>query len=191
MATVIVRSILLAVVLLFTATPVAAQIVTVTDAPRAFSIASPTGWTRQPPATGNSRLKFVSPPGTPYAERAVIVQELPSLRGQPQSYYDQFMAEPPDPSEMQQQLASQFSNVRAFAPGVANLSGHPAQVINVEYSAGQQWIRGVNTITGTTPGLVWTLTCGAGGKSPAEARKGFSHWQVELARFPTYLKILR
>ncbi|MBV5343717.1 hypothetical protein JZU68_09000, partial [bacterium] len=58
-----------------------AQSVTITESPRPFSATAPENWSRLPPATGNSRLKFVSPSGTPYAECAVIVKTLPALTG--------------------------------------------------------------------------------------------------------------
>lgn len=78
----------------------------------------------------------VSLSGTPYAECAVIVVEYPSLRGQPQSFFDGQMLEAQDVKEVAQQLSTTSSNVTVLNTGVSNISGHPAQVSNVLYSVG-------------------------------------------------------
>lgn len=175
------------------ATQAIAQAVKIQNSPRPFSVVSPATWVQQPTSTGNSRIKFAAPSGTPAAECAVIVKEFPGLRGEPQSTFDQQMAEQPNPSEMTSQLASRFNNVKVFSPGIASISGFPAQLVNVQYSVGtprgEQWIRGVTVTTATTPGLVWTITCGALGRSLDEAQKGYSYWQLEITRFPTNIKI--
>jgi len=178
---------------LFLVTSALAQTVQVTSSPRPFSAVAPTSWTQQETTTGNSRIKFAAPAGTPSAECAVIVKEFPSLRGEPQSTFDQKMAEPLDPTEMASQLSSRYNNVKVFATGVASVSGYPAKLFNVQYSvgtpSGELWARGVLVTTATTPGLVWTISCGALGLSPAEAQKGYSYWQSEIMRFPTNIKI--
>jgi hypothetical protein len=178
---------------LFVATQAIAQAVKVENPPRPFTVVSPTSWVRQPTTTGNSRIKFVAPLGTPAAECAVIVKEYPGLRGEQQSTFDQQMAEQPNPSEMTSQLSSRYNNVKVFSTGVASISGFPAQLVNVQYSVGtprgELWARGITVTTATTPGLVWTITCGALGKSLDEAQKGFSYWQSEIMRFPTNIKI--
>jgi hypothetical protein len=178
---------------LFTATQVLAQTVKVENSPRPFTVVAPTTWIQQPATTGNSRIKFVSPAGTPAAECAVIVKEYPELRGMPQSTFDQQMAAPPDPNKMATHLSSNLNNVRVLSVGVVSVSGHPAQFYNVQYSVGtpdgDQWFRGTMVTTGTTPGLVWTTLCGALGKNLDEALKGYLYWQLEIVRFPTNIKI--
>lgn len=178
---------------LFVATQVMAQSIKVQNSPRPFTVVSPTSWVQQPTTTGNSRIKFAAPSGAPAAECAIIVKEFPGLRGEPQSKFDQQMAEQPIPSEMASQLASRYNNVKVFSTGVASISGFPAQLVNVQYSvgtpSGELWVRGITLTTATTPGLVWTITCGALGKSLDEAQKGYSYWQLEITRFPTNIKI--
>lgn len=178
---------------LFVATQAIAQAVKVQNTPRPFTAVSPTSWVQQPTTTGNSRIKFAAPSGTPTAECAVIVKEFPGLRGEPQSTFNQQMAEQPNPSEMASQLSSRYNNVKIFSTGIASVSGFPAQLVNVQYSVGtpngELWTRGTTVTTATTPGLVWTITCGAFGKSLDEAQKGFSYWQSEIIRFPTNIKI--
>jgi hypothetical protein len=174
---------------------VRAQSVTITDSPRSFFATAPAGWSRQPPATGNSRLKYASPSGTPYAECAVIVKTLPALRGHSQSEMDAAMLDTPDPDIIARGLASSFNNVRVISAGNATLSGVPAQIYNVQYSvgtpAGVQWIRGVTTTAMTVPDVSWTLTCGGQGRTLAEAQKAFDYWQLEFVKFATFIKFLR
>lgn len=127
------KAVLLAV---FIAPLAAAQSVTITESPRPFSATAPANWSRQPPATGNSRLKFVSPSGTPYAECAVIVKTLPALRGRSQAEINSAMLEAPAPEGITRALSVSFSNVRVISAGNGALSGIPAQTYNVQYSVG-------------------------------------------------------
>jgi hypothetical protein len=170
-----------------------AQTVNVQNSPRPFTVVAPASWVLQATTTGNSRIKFASPSGAPAAECAVIVKDFPGLRGQPQSTFDQQMVEPQNPRELASQLSSRYNNVEVFATGVASVSGFPAQLANVQYSvgtpSGELWVRGITVSTGTTPGLVWTISCGASGKNLAEAQKGYSYWQLEMTRFLTNIKI--
>jgi hypothetical protein len=171
-----------------------AESVTITDSPAAFAAIGPAGWSRQPPATGNSRLKYVSPSDTPYAECAVIVKTFPALRSLSQSDINALMFETPDPDAIARGLAGNFGNVRVISAGNAALSGMPAQTYNVYYSigspAGTQWIRSVSTTTMTAPDVSWTVTCGGQGHTLAEAQKAFDYWQMEFVKFPTFIKFL-
>jgi hypothetical protein len=175
--------------------PAHAATVTITDSPGAFSADGPAGWSRQPAGGGDSRLKFVSPEGTPYAECVVIVKAVPSLRGQSQSDLSAAMREPPDAKAAAQRLARSYSNVRVVSVGNGALSGVPSQIHNVTYSAGTpvktEWTRLVSASAATTPGIVWTVACGAQGRNLAEAEKAFDHWQLEIARFKAQVKFLR
>jgi len=179
--------------ILLIGTQALAQVVKVDNSPRPFSVVAPTSWVQQPTTTGSSRIKFAAPSGTPAAECAVIVKEFPGLTGEPQSTFDRVMSEPPNPSEMASQLSSRFNNVRIFSTGAASISGYPAQLVNFQYSVGtpdgELWGRGIMVTTATTPGLVWTISCGAIGRSLEEAQKGYSYWQLEIMRFPTNIKI--
>lgn len=178
---------------LFIATQAMAQTINVPNSPRPFTVVAPTSWVQQATSTGNSRIKVVAPSGTPAAECAVIVQDFPGLRDQPQSTFDQQMLEPQNPGEMALQLSSRYNNVKVFSVGVASVSEFPAQLANVQYSvgipSGELWARGIIVTTATTPGLVWTISCGALGKNLAEAQKGYSYWQLEMTRFLTNIKI--
>lgn len=170
-----------------------AQSVQVTNTPRIFTVEVPTSWTQQATTTGNSRVKFASPQGTLPAECAVIVIDSPGLRGQPQTALDRVMAELPSPSEIASQLSSRYNNVRVLATGAASVSGHPAQLTRAQYSvgtpSGELWAIGIMVTTATTPGLIWTTSCGALGWSPSDAQKAFSYWQSEIVRFHTNVKI--
>jgi len=171
-----------------------AESVTITDSPVAFSAIGPAGWSRQPPATGNSRLKYASPSDAPYAECAVIVKTFPALRSLSQSDINALMFQTPDPDGIARGLAGNFANVRVISAGNASLSGMPAQIYNVSYSvgspAGTQWIRSVSTTTMTSPDVSWTVTCGGQGHTLAEAQKAFDYWQTEFVKFPTFIKFL-
>lgn len=179
--------------ILLLVTSASAQTVQVTSFPRQFSAVVPTSWSQQATTTGSSRIKFAAPSGTPAAECAVIAKEFHGLKDEPQSTFDRQMSEHLDPAEIASQLSSSFNNVKVFATGVASVSGYPAQLTNVQYSvgtpSGELWVRGIMVTTATTPGLVWTISCGALGWSPAEAQKGYSYWQSEIMRFPTNIKI--
>lgn len=170
-----------------------AETVNVKNSPLPFTVVAPTSWVQKPTTTGNSRIKFASPSGTPAAECAVIVQEYPVAKDIPQSTLDKGMLEGLDTSEISAQLSSIYNNVKIFSVGVANFSGHPAQLVNLQYSVGtptgEVWTRGITVTAATTPGLIWIVSCGALGKSAAEAQKGYSYWQSEIVKFPTNIKI--
>ena len=174
--------------------PAQAVPVTITDSPAAFSADGPAGWSRQPAGGGDSRLKFVSPKGAPYAECIVIVQAAPSLRGHSQSVLSAAMREPPDATAAAQRLGRSYRNVRIVSVGNGALSGVPTQIHNVTYSDGTpgktEWTR-LASASAATPGIVWTVACGAQGRTLAEAEKAFDHWQVEIAKFQARVKILR
>lgn len=183
----------LLVCVLFTSIQGHAQTVKVENSPRSFTVVAPTSWIQQPTTTGNSRIKFAAPPGTPAAECAVIIKEFPGLSDLPQSTFDQQMAQPPNSSQMASQLSSSFNNTKVLSVGVTSVSGHPAQLYSTQYSVGtpggESWFRGIMITTATTPGLIWTIACGALGKNLDEALKGYSYWQLEIMRFPTNIKI--
>lgn len=178
---------------LFVATQGIAQTVDVKDSPRPLTVVAPASWVKQTTATWYTRIKFAAPSGAPPAECAVIVKDFPGLKGQPQSTFNQQMAKPPNPGEMASQFSSRYNNVKVFSTGVASISGFPAQLTNVQYSVGtpigELWARGITVTTTTTPGLVWTISCGALGRNSEEAQKGYSHWQLEMTRFLTNIKI--
>ena len=180
---------------LLVAVQATAQVVRIDNSPKRFSVVPPKSWVQQPPSTGNSRVKFSAPSGTPPAECTVIVQEFPALRGKSQQEFDIGMAQPADPNEVATQLSARYNNVQIVSTGAANVSGHPAQLVNVQYSvgtpAGEQWARGFTVTAVTTPGVVWTVTCGALGRTAQDAQRGYSFWQLELVNFPTHLKILQ
>jgi len=160
-------------------TQILAQTVRVDNSPRPFTVVAPTSWIQQPTSTVNSRIKFVAPSGTPVAKCNVIVKECPELRGLPQSTFDQGIAEPGNSTEMASWFSSIFNNVRVLSIGAANVSGHPTQLYNVQYSVGtpgnESWVRGSWVTTVTTPGLTWTIGCGGLGASLNEALKGYSY----------------
>ena len=101
------------------------------NSPRPFSVVAPTSWSQQPPGTGNSRVRFVSPSGTPHAECAVLVVDYPSLRNQPQSFFDSQMLEAQDARELSQHLSATQNNVTVLGTWTGHISGYPAQLSNV------------------------------------------------------------
>ena len=85
-----------------------AQVLTVTNSPRAFSVATPTSWLLRPVSTGNSRIKFSSPSGTPSAECSVISKEFAGLSGLPQEYFDSIILKQTSAAERTDQLAARY-----------------------------------------------------------------------------------
>lgn len=53
------------------------------------------------------------------------------------------------------------------------------------------WVKAKNVSAGTVPGLVWTVVCGATGKTVEQAKQGYDYWQLEINKFPTFLRILQ
>lgn len=161
--------------------------------PRPFSVVPPNGWVKKNPSTGNSKLLISSPPNTPYAECCVIVQHHKSLEFLNQTQFDILNSERTSPKEFAQQLSSTFNNVEVFSTGAVNLSGHPGNLANYLYSVGtekgEMWARGFMSVTGTTPGLIWSIGCGGLGQTPEDAKKSFTYWQLEFGRFLTNVKI--
>lgn len=180
--------------LLVFATQVQAKTINVST-PRPFSVVVPKSWVKGEIVSGNTRLSLVAPTGTPTAECAVGVLELPGMKGQSQSEIDRIMLENPSASEMAAQLSNQYNNVRVTSAVKTFISGYPAYLYNLQYSvgtpSGEMWTKGTIYTFGTTPGLVWSISCGATGRNINEAIKGFSYWQLEMNLFPTKMKIKR
>ncbi len=114
---------------LLVAVQATAQVVRIDNSPKRFSVVPPKSWVQQPPSTGNSRVKFSAPSGTPPAECAVIVQEFPALRGKSQQEFDIGMAQPADPNATP-------------APSRPNLR-HPARSDRPAYSPGASFEVGI------------------------------------------------
>lgn len=171
-----------------------AQVLTVTNSPRGFSVATPTSWLQQPVSTGSSRVKFSSPTGTPSAECSVLVKEFPGLSGLPQDYFDSIILKQTSAIERTEQLASRYNNVRVWGIGFSSISGFPGQSYNVSFSVGtpfgEMWYRAFYVESATAPGLVWTIGCGGSGKNLEEASRAFSFWQNEIMKFSTNIRIL-
>ena len=170
-----------------------AQTLTVTNAPRTFSIVAPATWIQQAVKTGASRVKFSSPPGTPYAECAVLVKEFSAARNYPQEYFDAQMKQPTTIAEKTSLLSARYSNVSVTNLVFSSLSGFPGQSYNVSFSvgspAGEIWNRALFVESATVPGVVWTVGCGGVGRTPQEADKAYFYWQNEISRFSTNIRI--
>ena len=171
-----------------------AQSLMVVNSPRPFSVVAPATWVQQPTTTGNSRVKFSSPSGTPRAECAVIVIDSPALRGFSQEYFNAIALDLPAASDLAYQLTSRYNNVGVWGVGFATISGFPAQSYNVRYSVGSPigeiWGTSRHVTAMTAPGFAWVVSCGGLGKTPQEADIAFSHWQIEILRFSTNVRIL-
>ena len=171
-----------------------AQVLTVTNSPRAFSVATPTSWLLRPVSTGNSRIKFSSPSGTPSAECSVISKEFAGLSGLPQEYFDSIILKQTSAAERTDQLAARYNNVRVWGVGFTSVSGFPGQSYNVSFSvgtpSGEVWYRAYYVESATVPGLVWTIGCGGSGRTLDEANRSFSFWQNEISVFATNIRIL-
>ena len=156
---------------------------TVTNEEFGFTLQYPTSWTVQPAGTPNSRAKVVSPRGSPHAECAVIVQRYPQLSSLKQGDIDQLFAKNPSASEVKQALSHGYGDVTVLAVSVGALQSRPAHMTRARYSvgteSGKMFFSG-RMVSTATPGLTWTITCGAVGRSPDEAEKGYQHWQTAI-----------
>jgi len=170
-----------------------AETIYLDSANRSFNVISPRTWQRSQITTPNSKVKFISPPGTPEASCAVIVQKYEGLRNTSQAALNSIFLEPPNSKEIASHLSLQYNNVRVLSIGARMLSGSPSYYYNTQYSTGtpegRLWIRSATNTTATTPGLVWVVSCGTTGKSIAEADAGFSYWQFEITKFITNFEI--
>lgn len=173
----------------------AAQPIVIDTGRAAFSIAAPAGWRRETPSTPNSRVRFISPANTPYAECAVIVQDMPALNGHTQKEFDLEIATQTDARELEQQLAAKYRNAIVQALAIVSVAGFPAQEVRYvaeTTSAGRPI--SVNTLTRTwmtTPSYIWTLVCGAQGADRVQAGNAFNYWRQEFSSFSLGFKILR
>lgn len=169
-----------------------AQVIQVTNSPRTFTVLSPATWTRGPAVTGNTRISLVSPRGTPRGECAVIAIEFKGT-SMSQSEINQNMATLASQSETEAELARSYNNVKVRSVGRGLLAGFPSHVANFEYSVGtptgEIWGVMTTSTAAVAPNISWTVGCGGLGKSIDEARKSYSHWQVELNNFPTSFKL--
>jgi hypothetical protein len=182
------------IIIAFTAIPVQAEDrIAISNVLRPFTVKPITSWVQVPPTTGNSRVKFVSPDGTPRAECAVIVQEYPQLSELTQAELDLRTRAAYNDKEIQQNLSKRYNNVVVDSSSTAAVSGYAANWINTRFSvgapSGEVWSRGFNIGFATTPGVIWTISCGGLGRSLEEANKAFSYWQSAMVTFHTHLKI--
>ncbi|MEW6428331.1 MAG: hypothetical protein AB1568_09885 [Thermodesulfobacteriota bacterium] len=172
----------------------AEETIVVDNLPIPFSVKPPESWRQIQTTTGNSRVRFSSPSGTPTAECAVIVKEISILKNFSQDELDSVTLESSDPSLLSNQLSSGYNNIQILGTGSGSVSGHLAIVVRYTGSTGtpdgELWTYGIITTTKTTPGLSWTISCGGLGFTQEEAKKCFSYWQSEMVNFSTHLKIL-
>ncbi len=156
---------------------------TVTNKEFGFTFQYPNSWVIQPAGTPNSRAKVVSPRGSPHAECAVIVQRYPQLSSLKQGDIDQLFAKSPSASEVKQALSQGYGDVTVLAVSVGSLQSRPAHMTRARYSVGTEsgkMFSSGRMVSTATPGLTWTITCGAVGRSPDEAEKGYQHWQTAI-----------
>ena len=188
------RYLSIAVFSAFFASTAAAQTVTITNTPRPFSAKTPAKWVLQPLKSGNVKLDFQSPRGTPQAGCTVVVQTLTGLRGHSQDEFNAEMTKPLDIKGFASSLSVTLSNVRVISAGYGALSRLPTQIYKVQYStgtpSGKIWSLGVISTTISVPDIIWTVGCTGQGRTTAEAQKAFDYWQLELVAFPTFIKFL-
>lgn len=177
------------------AATVAAQPIVIDTGGVVFSVAAPTGWRRETPSTPNSRVRFISPAKTPYAECAVIVQDMPALRGHTQKEFDLEIATQTDARELEQQLATQYKSPTVQAIAMRAVAGFPAQEVRYlaeTKSAGRPiWTNSITRTWMTTPSYIWTLVCGGQGSDRMQAGNALDYWLHEISSFPLGFKILR
>lgn len=175
----------------YAATDSSAQVVRVTNAPRPFSVVSPSTWVPGPIVTGNTRVAFNSPKGTPHAECAVLAIE---FKGQKlsQESINQNMAELPTVRDTEAILGASYNNVKVRSIGPGLLAGYHAHVVSFDYSVGtpngEIWGVFTSTTAAVAPNVSWSVGCGGLAKNLSEARKSHSYWQSELNNFPTNFK---
>lgn len=148
-----------------------------------FTFQYPVSWTVQPPGSANSRAKVISPKGSPHAECAVIVQRYPQLSSLKQSEIDQVFAQRPSSSEFKEAMSQSHSDVAILAVTVGALHSRPAHLARMRYSLGTEsgkMFASGRVVSTATPGLTWTITCGAQGRSLDEAEKNYQHWQAVI-----------
>ena len=167
------------------------QPVRTTNAPRPFTVVPPATWVRGPIVTGNTRIAFNSPKGTPHAECSVLAVE---FNGQRLSQQDinQNMAELPKVRDAEAHLRATYNNVKVRSVGRGLLAGFHAHVIVFEYSVGtpkgEVWGVAISTTAAVAPNVSWSAACGGLGNNLAAAQTAYSFWQSELNHFPTNFK---
>ena len=159
------------------------DLLTFTNPEFGFTFQYPASWAVHSPGSPNSRAKVVSPKDRSHAECAVIVQRYPQLSSLPQGEIDQVFAQRPSPSEFKEALSQSHSDVTVLAVSVGALHSRPAHFARVRYSlgteAGKMFASG-RVLSTATPGLTWTVTCGAQGRSFDEAEKNYQYWQAVI-----------
>ncbi len=170
-----------------------AQQVTITDSPRHFTAKIPERWVRLPPDSGNSRLKLMSPDGTPLVECSVIVKTMLGFPKVSQAKLNEYLIGEPDIDGMTKNLSVNFNNVRILSASHVTLSNIPAQIFSIQYSIGSPmgtlWTKGTMITTLTVPDVSMTVGCFGIGRTPIEAEKAFDYWQGEIVRFPTFIEL--
>ena len=170
------------------ATATQGQVTHLGDSPRPFSVVPPRGWLPGKTVTGNTRVAFSSPVDLPNGECSVAAVEFKGRR-LTQAEIDKSLAEPATTKDVQAVLGRSYNNVKVLSTGNSLLAGFKAQVFKAEYSVGtpkgELWAVLVATTAVVEPNASWTVSCGATGKTIAEARRAFSYWQMDVNAFPT------
>ena len=165
--------------------------VQVTNAPRIFTVVPPKGWVPAPLVTGNTRVSFKAPSGSPHGVCAVTAIEFKGQRLS-QAEIDKNLAEPMTAKEIQEDLSRSYNNVKVISTGRGLLAGFKAQVFKFEYSVGtplgEMWATATTTTATVAPNVSWAVSCGSTGKTLSEARTGYSSWQMDFNAFPTNFK---
>lgn len=168
-----------------------AQVVSVTKAPRPFSVVPPPTWVPGPIVTGNTRIAFTSLKSAPHAECAVTAVLFKGVNMR-QEDINQNMAQLPTARDVEAELGRSYNNVKVRSISRGLLAGYPAHAIKFEFIVGtpdgERWGVMSSTTAAIAPGVSWSVACGGLGKNLADARNSYSHWQSETNNFPTNFK---
>lgn len=169
-----------------------AESLTVTNAPRPFSIVVPVSWKKAPNMTANTRVSYSSPSGRLLANCAVTAIEFRGESVSQKEIAGNFQ-NIPSTIEMANDLSVSYNNVRVISITKGLLSDYPAWVVKYEASvgspSGEDWIVMISTITAVAPNITWQVGCGGTGGSLQEARNAFHYWQSDIVGFPKNFRI--
>jgi hypothetical protein len=159
--------------------------------PLPFSFVMPASWTEGLIVSGNTKFSIKSPKEKPEAECAILAIEMKGLSAT-QQQINQNMVELLSKKEMENELATNWKNVKVGSIVKSNINGYIAQQVIFQHGSNETgWAIASNTTAVIAPNISFSVSCGGTGSDLAAAKKSFDYWRSEINIFPTTIRFLK
>jgi hypothetical protein len=158
-----------------------------------FAFRYPASWVPTAPETPNTRVHFISPPGSAIAACVVVVIRRPDIDHLDQASIDAIYRQLPSTAELQGGLAQNLQALEVIGVKAGALGPLPAYDIHATYFGGSGASAGFfsgRLVTAASPGYTWTMSCGGSGSTPAAAEQAYKVWEDDIEQVIRSFKFL-